>query len=429
MSDGEKFPEPASIFRTEALKARGTSELGTIILVRPVSISVMISLISVMLLVVLAFIIFGSYARRTSVEGVISPAGGIVRIFSPQVGVIQQRHVTDGDRVKRGDLLFTISSDRLMAGTEGSQSAISAQVRRRRESLLDEVSKIRVVHTEEISALADKIVGLEAESSKVRDQLTGQRARVALADLAVGRSRQLVNQHFISSEQLDVKAIDLLEQRNRLQELERIELGLSRELAAQRSVHQILPMRHASAVAAITRTIDSATQELFESDAKRGVEIRATQDGRVTLSISDIGQFVDQSKLLTVIVPEGSKLIAYLYVPSRAIAFIKPGDTVKLRIGAYPYQKFGDLTAAVVNVSNTALPSSEFAGGFLRSPKDASEPLFQIKVSLGNQALLYKGTELPLQPGMTLTGEIILEKRRIIEWILEPLFGLTQNIF
>jgi membrane fusion protein len=32
---------------------------------------------------------------------------------------------------------------------------------------------------------------------------------------------------------------------------------------------------------------------------------------------------------------------------------------------------------------------------------------------------------VPLQPGMQLEADIMMERRRLIEWVLDPLFTLT----
>lgn len=431
MNDRVKLPPPAPrlLFRKAALEARQTRPHGSIILIRPLSVNLMTAGVAFMCTIVLAYLCLATYARRSTVDGVLSPAGGIVRVYSPQGGIIQAKHVVDGMLVKRGDLLYSISSDRLGAGADGNQAGISAQVRRRRDSLTEELAKTRQLQQEELDALAQKIGGQVNELAKLGDQLGGQRARVAFAEAAVRRARDLVNQHFVSSEQLDQKSVDLLEQQNRLQALERDRINLERELAAQRNVQRSAPLRHQNALAAITRNIDSIGQELSESEAKRGIDIRAAESGRVTLAAAEVGQFVDPSKLLTVIIPERSPLLAYLYAPSRAIAFVSPGDDVLLRYDAYPYQKFGNAHGKVVNVSQTALASNEFqerAAG--RSGGQASEPVYRITVALNQQWIDDDRARLPLQPGMTLNADVLLERRRLIEWILEPLFGVARKI-
>jgi membrane fusion protein len=46
-------------------------------------------------------------------------------------------------------------------------------------------------------------------------------------------------------------------------------------------------------------------------------------------------------------------------------------------------------------------------------------------VSLESQMITAYGQSLPLQPGMQLEADVVIERRRLIEWILDPLFTLT----
>jgi membrane fusion protein len=54
-----------------------------------------------------------------------------------------------------------------------------------------------------------------------------------------------------------------------------------------------------------------------------------------------------------------------------------------------------------------------------------NEPVYRIMVSLERQAITAYGQSVPLQPGMQLEADVIIERRRLIEWVLDPLFTLT----
>ena len=56
-----------------------------------------------------------------------------------------------------------------------------------------------------------------------------------------------------------------------------------------------------------------------------------------------------------------------------------------------------------------------------------SQPLYRIVVTLSAQAMRAGGQAQPLQPGMQLDADIQLERRRLIEWVLEPLLGWRQR--
>ena len=130
------------------------------------------------------------------------------------------------------------------------------------------------------------------------------------------------------------------------------------------------------------------------------------------------------------IVPAGSKLEAHLFSPSRAIGFVRPSQRVLLRYQAFPYQKFGHHAGVVASVSRSAispgeLPQQLSALADLSGEAGASEPVYRITVDLASQAVVAYGEPVRLQPGMQLEAHVHIESRRLIEWVLDPLFTLT----
>ena len=134
------------------------------------------------------------------------------------------------------------------------------------------------------------------------------------------------------------------------------------------------------------------------------------------------GQLVGSGANLLTLLPEGSPLEAHLFAPSRAIGFIRAGQDVLLRYPAFPYQKFGIHRARVVSVSRSAVSPAEL--GF--TPPDGSrEPLYRIKVALATQSVAAYGRAEPLQAGMQVEADVLLDRRHLIEWVFEPLFSLS----
>lgn len=70
-------------FRQEAIDAQRTPVAGDIILIRPVSFSVITTVAALMMLAIMLLFTFGSYSRRTTVEGMVVPDKGIVKIYPP----------------------------------------------------------------------------------------------------------------------------------------------------------------------------------------------------------------------------------------------------------------------------------------------------------------------------------------------------------
>ena len=417
------------LYRTEALNARQIKWLGDIVLIRPVSFTFLCSLAGIFAMMVLLFLFFGTYTRRTTVTGQLVPDLGLVKVYVPQFGIVVKKNAVEGQAVKQGDVLYVLSSER-HSDTQGSvQETISSQVKTRRDSLKDVLEKTRRLNEEERNAAMKRIDGLESELGKIGNQIEGQASRVKLAEEAVARMRNLEAQHFISKEQFQQRQADLLDQRARLQSLERDRISVSRDLTSQRSELASMPLRHENTLAQIERDITSLGQELTESEAKRRLEITAPESGIATAITAEVGQTVDGGKPLVSIVPERANMQAYLYAPSRAIGFVRPGDKVLMRYQAYPYQKFGQAQGTVAYVAKVALSGNDLSDMNVPAGKvNGGEPLYRITVNLSSQTIKAYGHPQPLQAGMALEADILQEKRRLYEWVLEPLYSLSGKL-
>jgi membrane fusion protein len=140
------------------------------------------------------------------------------------------------------------------------------------------------------------------------------------------------------------------------------------------------------------------------------------------------GQMVTAGQSLLSLLPAGSVLQAQLLVPSRAVGFIEPGSRVVLRYQAFPYQKFGQHFGHVAEVSRSALSPAEVTALTGSEPQQNQEPLYRVQVTLDSQAVWAYGKAEGLRPGMALDADVLMERRRLIEWVFEPLYGLAHHL-
>lgn len=417
------------LFRSAALGAHKTKWLGDIVLIRPFSYKVLTAIAAGMALVVIAFMVWGTYTKRSTVVGQLLPDSGLVKVYVPQLGIVQEKRVAEGQRVNKGDVLYVLSSERQSDALGSIQAAISHQVTARRDSLRDEMDKTRRLQGEERDSLVKRIDGIESELRKLDTLIEGQRSRVDLAKDSVARYQGLLDQDYISREQLQQKQEELLDLKTRLQSSERERIGVARELAQRKAELSGLGLKHQNQLSQIERGISTMDQELAESEAKRQILITAPETGTATAVVAEVGQAADGSRPLVSIVPVGARLQAQLYAPSRAVGFIRLGDPVLLRYQAYPYQKFGHARGKVVSVAKTALPANEISSlGGQGQQGQQSEPVYRITVELEAQTVTAYGKPQPLQAGMLLEADILQDTRRLYEWVLEPLYSLTGKL-
>jgi membrane fusion protein len=157
--------------------------------------------------------------------------------------------------------------------------------------------------------------------------------------------------------------------------------------------------------------------------ARRRTEIRAPMAGVVTNIAVASGDSVAADAPIATVLPRGSGLRAQLLVPTRAAGFIAPGNSVVLRYDAFPFQRFGQYRGEVDAVSRTVWSPGERVGPML-----AREPVYRVDVKLDRQTVMAGGQEMPLRPGMTVSADILLEKRTVFEWVFEPVLELRGRL-
>lgn len=419
-------PPSARLFRDEALAAQRTQLLGQIVLTPRISMFWLSAIAALLALALIAFLLLGSHTRRVTVGGQLLPAGGLIRVHTPQAGVVLEKKVADGQQVRKGDLLYVLTSDRAGAGARELQADIARQVGSRKGSLEQEIERSRQVQDDELASLQRRADTLRGEAAAIAAQIEQQKTRLAIAEDVRKRYQGLADQDYIAREELLQKEIDLTEQRSRLRGLERDALGVQRELGQVQQELVATRLRHANLLAQLEREVSSTDQQLTEVEGRRRVMVTAPEAGRATLVVAEVGQSVDITQPLVTLVPDQGELQARLYAPSSSIGFVQPGDAVLLRYQAFPYQKFGQQEGVVSTVSTSAVNPTELAG----LPTDglaAGEPVFAIQVRLKSNTIDANGQARPLQSGMRLEADILQERRKLYEWMLEPLFSVTRR--
>ncbi|MNJ24105.1 Colicin V secretion protein CvaA [compost metagenome] len=417
------------LFRPEAIAARQIDWMGEIVLIRPVSFTMLTMVAIVLAAMVVTFVFYGSYTKRSTVLGQLVPSSGQLKIHSPQYGVVLERFVKEGDRVEQGARLFRLSSER--SGDTGPvQANVSDQLTQRRRSLDEELAKQQQLQVEAQQSLQSKLQSLRLELATLAQQTASQELLVQLASNAAARYQGLMDKGYISMDQLQQRQAELLGQRQTLQGLVRETTALTQQLVERQHELAGLPALHENQLASIRRALSSVQQELIESEAKRSLVIIAPEQGVATAILAEPGQTVDSSRALMSLVPVDSRLQAELYAPSKAIGFIREGDPVKLRYQAYPYQKFGQHHGLVSSVSRATLSAAELAGmsGNVPGLGMHGEQIYRIRVDIERQSVVAYGELRPLQTGMLLEADILQETRHLYEWVLEPLYSLTGKL-
>jgi membrane fusion protein len=413
-----------NLFRSEPEEARAGAWLGRVLLARPLSFSVFAALAAAMALALGAYFVLGDYTRKARVQGALAPAEGVVRIVAQQPGRVEQLAIVEGDEVRGDSLLLSVVDARASHSVQDVGAAISRRVVERQVALAQQREFILAALAAEQSGLGQRRAGLAREIEQIERELEGQQARLVLAERGTARVLRLEELGFVSASAGDREREAALDQESRLEAMRRTRIALARERAALDFEIATALARARAQLAALDVQRVSVEQERLERDLQHRVDVVAPAPGIVATVLVEPGQTVSAGTTLATIIPQGTPLEAHLYAPSRSVGFVRPGQEVLLRYTSYPHQKFGSHRGRIASVSRHAMPPGDL--GFV--PADGSrEPLYRIKVELASQSIDAYGRPEPLKAGMQVEADILLDRRRLIEWIFEPLLSLAAR--
>ena len=415
------------LFRPEALQGRQQAWLGSIQLLQPLSFKLLSGVAIAAVLLTCTFLSLAEYTRKARVSGYLVPDRGVLRISAAQTATVLQREVTEGQQVKQGDVLFVLALD----SANQAEAGIAQNLALRQQSLQATSEQQRqLVRTQQL-ALQQRRAGLQRELGQMQAESALHEERLALAREALARLQSLNHDKFISTAQVQTKREELLGLRAQAQALERQRESVQRDLQTADALLLELPLRAQVLQGEIARDLAALQQQGLETEGRRRLVLRAPSDGVVSTLQAEAGQTVASGALLASLLPAQTQMLAQLFAPSSAVGFVRAEQAVRLRYQAFPYQKFGAQTGRVVQVSRTPLAPAELAQLNLPAALSqglASEPLYRITVSLDRQSVAAYGQEQALAAGMQLDADVLLERRRLIEWIFEPLLSLAQRV-
>jgi membrane fusion protein len=420
------------LFRSEVLAERQPQYLGTVLLAPRLSYHAFTIFAVLATAAIVTLLFCGEFTRKARINGWLVPQEGLVRVFAPHPGVMTGLFIKEGQEVRKGQRLLTLSAELQSTKLGPTQAEVARRLEERRAALRVELRQRELLLSQQQRALSDRVTALKAEQTQIDNDIELVKSRVELSARNVAMNRELHRQGFISEQRLQAAEGEELEQAARLGALRRQRIALMRDQAALEGDLRDLPVKNAAEAATIESNIAAVEQEFAEAEARREIVVIAPQDGTITTIFAELGGQASPASPLLLIVPAGAKLDAHLYGPSRAMGFVHPGQRVLLRYEAYPYQKFGHYDGTVSSVSRSAVSPGELppqlAGnaGVTGSAAGApAEPVYRITVSLNRQTVTAYGAQVPLQPGMQLEADVALETRRLYEWLLEPLYTIT----
>jgi len=148
------------------------------------------------------------------------------------------------------------------------------------------------------------------------------------------------------------------------------------------------------------------------------LELKAPQAGIVKdLATHTPGTVVAPGTILLTLVPRDEPLVAEVWVSNIDSGFVQADQKARVKLVAYPFQKYGMLDGVVRHIGADAQEKSDAGNAAVKSVEEAA---YRTLINLGTSYLESQGRQLRLAPGMQVNAEIHLGTRSVLEYLLSP---------
>jgi len=244
----------------------------------------------------------------------------------------------------------------------------------------------------------------------------------------------LAREHLVGALDADEKRRAAVEHAQDLKSQSAYAASLEASLSAQQKKLLQLESEYRSSLHQERIQLLNDANQLREEVRKQGfreglLELRAPQDGIVKeLATTTIGAVVQPGAVLLTLVPKAEPLRAEVYIRNEDVGFVREGQSVRIKLSAYPFTKYGMLEGTVTTISADAARSnndgSTATSARVREagqPSDAAQSSFKALVSLRRQMLDSRGLQLPIVAGMQVQAEIREGDRTVLDYLLSPI--------
>jgi len=366
-------------------------------------------------------------------EGKIIPLGQVRPVQSAEAGVVSEILVIEGETVKEGEPLLRLSPKLINSELERTRIEIERlqQLESREQKLLDYINLNEqgdLIPTggdhqleRSFGAYQQRVLQMQrsiAERVAAQESAAQTLARLTALEPIVQEKVHAVEKLLA---QKHASRIAYLEQRERLIDLQhqrRASALQQRQLKAEIQAREselaaYINEAKAEKYAAIEQYRSAiASQEQIRTQLlqrRSKLEIRAPTGGRVKdLKVFSVDAVISASEELMTIVPQDEQLEIEAWLANRDIGYVGPGDLTEIKLETFPFIKYGVLHGEVLDLSPDATQTE-------------TGLIYKARIALNSREIEVDNRIVALMPGMGVTAEIRTGKRRVIDYLFDPL--------
>ncbi|MBD1390032.1 HlyD family efflux transporter periplasmic adaptor subunit [Neiella sp. HB171785] len=412
-----------SLFRKQALAHQKDRLTGDVIVSQPLSFSALTLFILLLLAISVVFLALGEYTRKEVVKGYLVPDMGVLKTYAPRMGKVTKLHVNEGDRVRKGDPLITLVSEQsLLTGDDAGQERLG-QIMQQIAVLELQQQELHALHGEQLDELTATKAFLQQELVELKQQQTALEARETLFRSQLDDIERVFRAGHVTKSDFVQHKQRVLAAQQESQQLRA--LVVKSRLALKKIDYKLLqaPFEFNNRQLELQRQIAALKHQSLTEETNHRLVLRAAANGTVSSIQVKEGESLVATMPLISVLPDDATLHAELWLPTRAAGFVGEGQAARIRFDAFPHQRFGVASGELAVISKSIVSPEE-----AKLPVRLQEPVYRVIVELDEQYIVGYGKSLPLQAGMMLEADIVLDTRNLLDWLLDPLYSLRGRV-
>ena len=415
----------SGLFRRQAIRHQQNRLHGDVVVLPSLPHVTCTLLLAIWFLLAAVWVINSQYAKKETVSGWLEPPSGLIRVFpETSQGKIKEVLVKHGQRVEVSDPLLIINGDRFLTDGKSLEGKLIEEYQLQKHIVEEQLQRSEHIHALQIQDTNARLQSSKEDLSRLEAQITTLSQRYQLQQKRVNNYSRMFADGHVSDNDLDNEQQHLLAIKSEYQQMLREQTNQQNLISQLVTQQTLAPQIHQNETTQLQTKLSEINQQIEQIKSQRTYVIRATRAGVVTSLQASSGQRVNINQPLLTLLPLDGEIEAKLLVPVSAAGFIKKEQGIDIRYDAFPYQKFGLYKATIKAVSDSVMLPGEIHA----SPIQFNQPVYMIEAVLKQQFVSGYGQSMPLKSGMTLSADIKLAERSVLEWLLEPIYSLRGRL-
>jgi len=394
-------------------------------------------ILTMMMIFIVSWLYFAKVDVVVSARGKIIPSGEIKVVQPIETGIVKRILVKEGDLVKKGQVvmeidpsvketnleskstnaqLLNVEVERLEAlisnralsmdkFQEATSSVIETQISLYNTTKQSHRQQIQLVK-EQLEQVKQQLNSLKSDISRINQLYSITKTReeklLLIIDIIARKDYELVyNQMIEYQQQLAMKRHEVLEFKAKFSELNQ-QIKLIKEEYKNKLLEALTQKR---------RELTMLNSEIVSIKFQNAKQlIKSPVDGYISkLLVHTEGGVVTPAEKLMMIVPKDAPLIFKATVLNQDIGFVKKDMNVSVKIDTFSFQKYGMIEGKVIHVADDSIEDEKMG------------PIYEVLIQPQGYFLEYGREKFAINSGMSITAEVKVGKRRVINFFIYPL--------